>query len=356
VGPAAVGHARRRRRADDRGAAVAELGSTGAAPGSRWVGGQRTVASLGCARGPATSSRCAAEHAAGSAGCGPDLGSAHTWCASCSDIPGGSHVGRRSAAASPCAGSGPFVGSIWTGRAACAHVGLVGARAFLGATASRAIVGCAQARGPARARTIVGRAAFGAAFGATFGATFGSAPGAASPCPFDSPGDRGPVVGEPTRRPVLGYARGGVPGRRAGSGLGSTGAFMGCPGGSRPQRTTCARTFVGPTGRHRGLGCAQERGTGSAACAVLVGRAASATSNLSASAATTHRGSAACVFSAQRGSVVVAPGRAGSPPEVPGTAARRDRGFAPGPGPRAGSAALGGAGRVGPAGRPRATR
>jgi hypothetical protein len=164
VGPAAIRNTWSRRCPDGRRAAVAQLGPTRGAFGHRRLGGWGAVAGLGCAGRPApSSSGCASERATQRApGAGADLGSTGSRRGGCTDISRRSDLGRGSAAAAPGARAGSVVGRVGASRAPGAHLGLTCARAFLGATASHAILGRAQACGLTRTGAIVGRAAFGA--------------------------------------------------------------------------------------------------------------------------------------------------------------------------------------------------
>lgn len=296
--------------------------------------GWRTVAGLGCPRGRAacTSERApgwTSERTAAGACCGPDMGSPRRR-SSFTSQSGGSDLGRGSAASARRARSGSFLGSVWAGRAAGAYLGFTRAGALLGATATRTVVGGAQARRPLRARALVGCA--------TFGATSG--------CSSCDPARRvGSVVGESTGGSILGLAGGRIPRSSAGPGVGGTRAIMGCLRGSSPERASGRRAFMGRA-RDRGLGCAQERGTGRARGAQLVGTAAS---DSRPTATASDCGSSACDFSPKRGSIVVAARRACGPAEVPGAASRGDRGFAAWAGASAGPATLGVARRVGAA-------
>jgi len=241
-------------------------------------------------------------------------------------------LGRGSAASARRARSGSFLGSVWAGRAAGAYLGFTRAGALLGATATRTVVGGAQAGRTTCARALVGCA--------TFGATSWS-----SSC---EPARRvGSVVGESTCGSILGFAWGGIPRSSAGPGVGGTRAIMGCFRGCSPERASGRRAFMGRA-RDRGLGCAQERGTGRARGAQLVGTAASATDSRP-TASASDCGSSACGFSPKRGSIVVAARRACGLAEVPRAASRGDRGFAPWAGASAGPATLGVARRVGAA-------
>ena len=287
---------------------------------------------MGCPGRPAPpASECGSEwgseRAAASARPGPHMGSPCGRRSRRTDQSRCSHMGCGSTASARRTRSGPFVGGIWSGRAARADVGFTGARALLGRTPSCTIMGSAQTRGPTDAGAIVGSAAFRAT------------PGVA---PRGSARHRGPCVGESSCGAVVGCARNAFHCGRARPGLGSAGAVMGCPGGGRPERTPRSRAVLGracPWDCR--LGRAQERRTGRARGAELVELASASASHGRATASASERRPAARDFSAQRGAIVVATGRARGLTEVPRAAAGGDCGFAPRPGPRAGTTAVG---------------
>ena len=255
--------------------------------------GRRTVASLGCPRGPAAgATKWASERAAGSARTGAHVGSPRARRSCPTDQPRGSHLGRGSAASARRTRAGPIVGRLRAGRAARAHLGFAGARALSRRAASGTIMGSAQTRGTTGSRALVGSPAFGATPG-------WPSRGAAR--------QRGPGVGESSCGAVLGFARNGKPCGRACPGLGSARAVMGCPGGRRSECTSRSRAVLGcACARDRSLGRAQERRTWRACGTELVELAAASASHSSATAAASDRGSAARDFSAERGAILVA--------------------------------------------------